>query len=503
MVSYPSGSEHKKVEEELSKRTSELAQANEELQRNEEKYRTLVEDANSIILSMDTEGRVIFFNEFAQNFFGYKEDEILGKSVIGTIVPSTGTSGQDFRSMISDIMLNPKKYINNENENILRDGQRVWISWTNRPILDKEKRLKEVLCVGNDITKLKQAAEERFESVIENLSEGVVSCNLAWKIRYANIAARKYLGIKDAEARSLPEIIFGSYSASISRGELLDLSVPHREFDIMRGESVEFKALYLEAYLNILKDPRGDTENIIMFFRDVTDGHKEEILKQDFLSLISHKLNTPANTINQSALLLQEGCLGNLTPEQKECIDGIVDKSCQLRELVANLLAFTTMNSKDLDFMKEPIDAHTYLQQMANSLAKVVKGKRIEIDIDSVQKGLIVNISRKHLDLIISNLIDNAVKFNDKETVKIKISISKGSGRSEISVADNGRGIPPEDRDKIFEKFYQIDKYFTGNVSGAGLGLPLVKRLISGYGGSIHLDSELGKGTRFIIYFPE
>ena len=84
-------------------------QASKKLGRNEEMYRALVEDANSIILRMDTEGKVIFFNEFAQNFFGYKEDEILGKSVIGTIVPSTGAFGQDLKFMIGDIMLNPQK----------------------------------------------------------------------------------------------------------------------------------------------------------------------------------------------------------------------------------------------------------------------------------------------------------------------------------------------------------------------------------------------------------
>lgn len=475
---------------------------NEELRNDEEKYRRLVEDANSIILRMDTEGKVTFFNKFAQVFFGYKEDEILGQSVIGTIVPVTDTSGQDLKAMISDIMLNPLEYINNENENMLHSGQRVWISWTNRPILDKGKRLKEVLCVGNDITKLKQAVEERFETVIQDLSEGVISCNLAWGIKDANIAAKKYLGIAQAETRSLLEIILNNYSVSISREELLDFSVLHKKFDIMRQESEQFKALYLEANLNILKDSRGETKNIIMLLRDVTEAHKEEMLKQDFLSLISHKLNTPITVINQVALLFQDGSIGNLTPEQKEHMDGIVNKSFQLKTLVANLLTFTTINSKDLDFTKEPIEVYTHLRQLTDILIKAAKDKKTELNINCVQKDLVVNMSREHFDLIICNLVDNAIKFNDKEAAKINIGISKGAGKLEISVSDNGRGIPPEDYDKIFEKFYQIEKYFAGNVPGAGLGLPLVKRLVSGYGGSISLESELGKGTKFIISLP-
>jgi len=156
---------------------------NEELRRSEEKYRQLVEDANSIILRMDIEGRITFLNEFAQSFFGFKEDEILGKSVIGTIVPVTDSSGRDLQAMVSDIMVNPRKYVNNENENMLHNGKRVWISWTNRPMLNKQGRLEEVLCVGNDISKLKQAEEEIIKA-----KEAAESANKAKSSFLANMS---------------------------------------------------------------------------------------------------------------------------------------------------------------------------------------------------------------------------------------------------------------------------------------------------------------------------
>ncbi|MFA4980958.1 MAG: ATP-binding protein [Candidatus Omnitrophota bacterium] len=142
----------------------ELARKNEEIKKSEEKYREVVEDANSIIMRMDVEGRVTFFNEFAQAFFGYEGREIIGKNVIGTIVPLTDSAGRDLRVMIDDIMRNPRKYINNENENMVRGGNRVWIAWTNRPIVNKEGVLREILCVGNEITKLKQAEDEMLKA---------------------------------------------------------------------------------------------------------------------------------------------------------------------------------------------------------------------------------------------------------------------------------------------------------------------------------------------------
>ncbi len=133
--------------------------AQEKLQESEKKYRELVENANSIILRMDTRGCVRFFNEFAQSFFGYKEDEIINQNVVGTIVPETDTLGRDLTEMIQDIGQHPERYTTNENENMLRSGERVWVAWTNKPIFDSSGRVTEILCIGNDITELKRTEE--------------------------------------------------------------------------------------------------------------------------------------------------------------------------------------------------------------------------------------------------------------------------------------------------------------------------------------------------------
>lgn len=140
---------------------TEQKRAEEALRRSEEKYRELVENANSIILRMDNMGKVTFMNEFALRFFGYSEDEIIGRSVIGTIVPPLETSGRDLQLMIEDIALNPNRYASNINENMRKGGERVWIAWTNKPIRYDNGKVTETLCVGNDITDRRKAEKER------------------------------------------------------------------------------------------------------------------------------------------------------------------------------------------------------------------------------------------------------------------------------------------------------------------------------------------------------
>ena len=134
------------------------------LRASEEKYRQLVESANSVILRMDTEGRITYLNKFGEEFFGYREGELLGKSIVGTLVPQTDSSGRNLAVMIEEIARRPEKYASNENENIRRDGGRVWIAWANKAIADEQGRVREILCIGNDVTQRRNAEQALREN---------------------------------------------------------------------------------------------------------------------------------------------------------------------------------------------------------------------------------------------------------------------------------------------------------------------------------------------------
>ncbi len=158
----------------LEERNRELELSREAIRHSEERYRELMEHANSVILRMDKEGQILFLNEFALRFFGFRKEEVIGRNVIGTIVPEQETTGRDLTAMIKDIAVNPSIYANNENENMRSNGERVWVAWTNKPVYNPDGEVSEILCIGNDITDRKRSeealrqSEERFSKAFRS-----------------------------------------------------------------------------------------------------------------------------------------------------------------------------------------------------------------------------------------------------------------------------------------------------------------------------------------------
>jgi len=263
-----------------------FTQADKKLQKSEAQYRELVEYANSIILRMDTEGNVTFFNNFAQKFFGYKQEEIIGKSVLATIVPATDTSGKNLKLMIEDLMVHSERYINNENENILRDGKRVWVAWTNRPILDDKGRLKEVLCIGNDITKLKEAEKEVL--IAKEAAES------------ASRAKSAFLANMSHELRNPLNAVIG-FSESLIEGIAGDLNEKQKEYSGYILESGKHLLSLINDVLDLSKVEAGKME------LELSSFDLKELLKKSFIFIkekaMKHNISLLDNIDNDIGLI--------------------------------------------------------------------------------------------------------------------------------------------------------------------------------------------------------
>jgi len=161
------------------------------LEESEREYRKLVEGANSVVLRFDPEGIIRFINEYGRRFFGYKREEIIGQHMLDTIVPKTESTGRDLEVMIQRLTSDPDMFVINENENVRKDGSRIWMSWSNRGVRDREGNLSEILSVGTDVTERKISEEairkldEQYRLVVENANEGIAIIKDSF-VKYVN-----------------------------------------------------------------------------------------------------------------------------------------------------------------------------------------------------------------------------------------------------------------------------------------------------------------------------
>ena len=200
-------------------------------------------------------------------------------------------------------------------------------------------RVKSILKISYYLRQLDE--KEKFKAVVDKISDGIAICSPDYLLKDSNAAILKYLNITEPLKVNLVETLFKNYTVSINKEALMDLTIAHKKFDIVRQKSETIEALYLEANLDLIKNSSGELLSIVFILRDVTDARSEEILKHDTLTLISHKLRTPLGVINGNISLLQDGLHGPLNEEQKKTIDTLSKQSALLVAIVEELLGFT------------------------------------------------------------------------------------------------------------------------------------------------------------------
>jgi PAS domain S-box-containing protein len=281
---------------------TEQKRAGQAIMESQAKYRNLVEYANCIIFQMDTRGDITFFNRFAQDFFGYSEAEILGRNVVGTIAPETDSSGKNLEIMIQDLVKHPERYADNENENIRRNGELVWVAWTNRAIYDAENRLSEILCIGIDRTAQKKAeqivknSEQRLAQIINFLPDPTWVIDSEGKVLTWNQAMENLTGIAAADMVGKGNYEYALPFYGERRPILIDLvkdwnaAYEKKYLSIKKdGNNLVSESyhpnlgdggLYLSGIASLIYDGAGRVAGAIESLRDITERrHIEEDLK--------------------------------------------------------------------------------------------------------------------------------------------------------------------------------------------------------------------------------
>jgi len=515
------------LEEKVAERTAQLRQeilerklAEESLRHSEQKYRELVENANSIILKMDGRGRVTFFNEFAQKFFGYEERELLGRSVVGTIVPEVDTEGRTPGDMIRDLAKHPEKYARNENENMRRNGERVWIAWTNKPLFDSLGRLVGVLCIGNDITELKRTEGQLqvFRRIADNAGQGLAMADLTGQITYVNARLARMVGQIECDSdssRNLIDFVPYDYRERLRveiKPALFERGDWTGELPLLNRIGGEIPAL---VNLFLIRDDTGNPLHIAGIITDLTQQKETEReilrakesaesadrIKSAFLASMSHELRTPLNSIIGFTGILLQGLAGELNAEQKKQMGMVQSSARHLLQLINDVLDISKIEAGQLNLSIERFNLLKSFEGIIQTIRLSAEKKGLKLLLDFDPDARFVVSDRRRVEQVLINLVNNAIKFTDYGEVLVKSTVE--GGHVVTSVIDTGIGISSENMRTLFVAFSQIDGGLARRYEGTGLGLSICKGLLAMLGGDIWAESAgEGKGSTFTFTLP-
>ncbi len=349
------------------------------------------------------------------------------------------------------------------------------------PLIRKIVHQKET--IQNQLETARQKQEE-FQLITENMSEGFLVIDNRTNLLSYNSAALKLLGADENDGSVL------TLNRTENFREVIEKA--------LGGERAQSNMTYEERTYNLIANPVMEDGRIIgavIVIIDVTESEKREVLRREFTANVSHELKTPLTSILGFAELMKDGG----TPEDtvKDFSASIYDEAKRLITLVSDIIKISELDEKD-DFARESVDLSALAAEVAERLKPSADKKNVTFKL-SCESAEVFGV-RQILDEMVYNLCDNAVKYN-KDGGTVTVTVKKENGKAMLSVADTGIGIPPSCRDRVFERFFRVDKGRSKAEGGTGLGLSIVKHGAQYHGAEISLESETGKGTVITITF--
>lgn len=351
------------------------------------------------------------------------------------------------------------------------------------PLLKKISR--QNMLINRQMKALKKN-EEEFMTITSNMSEGLVIIDKNTEILSFNSGALKLLGKDKAE---LGESIF-----TLNRSEGFRNAVD----EALKGNHGEGRLEIDGRICQVLANPVFDVDvrGAVVLIMDVTEKEQREALRREFTSNVSHELKTPLTSIYGISEIMMNGIV---KPEDMgRFAENIHDESGRLINLVSDIIRLSQLDELSDEIEKVPVDIYASAKSVAERLKSLADKNEVTIEVSG--EKTIINGVNSMIDEIIYNLCENAVKYN-KTGGKVSIFAGIENGKKTIKVSDTGIGIPKEDFNRIFERFYRVDKSHSRKIGGTGLGLSIVKHGAAYNGARVEVESREGVGTTFRVIF--
>ena len=329
--------------------------------------------------------------------------------------------------------------------------------------------------------------QREFDAITENMREGFLIVDNKCSILSSNRSALRLLGIDDAQK---PE----NLHQAVCSGKLLDL-VDNALAGTRGDEEITVGGGTWQLFANPVITA-GHVTGAIIIFMDVTEREQREALRREFSANVSHELKTPLTSITGFAELMKEG----MVPKEKmqEFSGDIYRESRRLIDLVDDIIQLSRLDEGTANFSKSPVDLYTLSGQVIESLRPVAQKQDITLTL-SGQHAVIEGVEQL-LQEMVYNLCDNAIKYNVPGG-SVTVNVWRNGQHPCVSVSDTGIGIPQGDQERIFERFYRVDKSHSKAVGGTGLGLSIVKHAAQYHGAQLELSSAPGRGSSVTVTF--
>jgi PAS domain S-box-containing protein len=473
----------------------------------EARYRQMVANSLGFLFTCTLEAQVTSLNGYTANTLGYRTEDLIGQSV-AVFLDEDGAAvlREGLQSLVTGEEWQGRLRVRRS------DGVFRRIAFRSRRMeLPGERPF--IINHGMDVTEQHEAEEalhlanHQRELILDSVGDGIYGIDLDGRLTFINRAAANTLGYTPREltGRDIHEIIHHSHAdgtpyskttSPILEGMRRCQAIRMRDEVFWRNDGTAIPVEYSASPL--IED--GQISGMVVAFQDISERRRLGRMKDEFISTVSHELRTPLTSLRASLGLIASGALDKRPEKQHQMLNMAIGNCDRLVRLVNDILDFESGERGKMPLHRLPVEAVDLMRRAADLAQGPASEVRIGFRIDAPPATVLADEER--ILQVLNELIANAIKFSPPETT-IRL-VAQRFGTSEVCfiVEDQGRGIPPEKLERIFDRFQQGDSSDTRALGGTGLGLALCRSIVEQHGGRIWAESTPEKGSRFFFTLP-
>ncbi|EBH4250031.1 cell wall metabolism sensor histidine kinase WalK [Listeria monocytogenes] len=339
--------------------------------------------------------------------------------------------------------------------------------------------------------------EQRLNAIVQNLVSGVMLINVDKQVIMTNRTMYQILGETEITGKPFYEVIKSFALSQLIEGTFETKTIQQKEIILYFP-----REMILDASVSPILGENGEITGIILLLHDITQIRHLENVRSEFVTNVSHELKTPVTALKGFAETLLDGAMYDEVL-LKKFLTIIKEESDRLHRLIMDILALSRIEQNPVAENVELVDVDEVIEQSARTIFEMATEKNIRVTIpEKTSASVMIETGRDKLQQIIINLLSNAINYTPVDG-KVEVKLIEQEAEVIIEVTDNGIGIPAKDIDRVFERFYRVDKARSRHSGGTGLGLSIVKHLVENCGGRIEVESQEEVGSTFRVTLPK